>query len=325
MLTLKRKGCVWCGVAEMKVLVSVEALESLVARTSSCLLSGMVDAVLEWSFKYAEELAVDPGWNRDNLIYECSEGMKLNCRHVDMVRALGGGDAWWLALEDDTVEDILDMIGGDDEKLDDSDFSELQPEKSSMMPVEWGSLGYAQWYLNFLTYEQVLRWLFDQELDEMSKQEEQERMEAFRAARLDEEVDAEEKVEEQKAMKIASRNESRGAKEPNDVVELDDEKAWISVPNCRGRRKRSVYSCFCCGETGHFKRSCPKRLSSCSGCGTVGHTKDRCWKSRGSKCFCCGLTGHLKAACWRRNDPCMHCGIPGHVPGLCWRRAPTAT
>ena len=77
--------------------------------------------------------------------------------------------------------------------------------------------------------------------------------------------------------------------------------------------------CYCCGESGHFKRSCPLRTSVCPICGKIGHTESTCWQIV-RECFCCGEKGHLKASCPYRYQRCEACGKDGHTRATCWRK-----
>ena len=71
-------------------------------------------------------------------------------------------------------------------------------------------------------------------------------------------------------------------------------------------------ACFSCGEIGHFKVNCPKRLpSQCTS--KVGIQKGR------HRCEFCGRSGHVEKNCWDKsasqNVPvaqCMFCGQKGH-------------
>ena len=78
--------------------------------------------------------------------------------------------------------------------------------------------------------------------------------------------------------------------------------------------------CYCCGESGHFKRSCPHRNSVCPICGKTGHTESTCWQIA-KECFCCGQKGHIKASCPHRHENCEVCGKEGHTKATCWRKS----
>ena len=88
----------------------------------------------------------------------------------------------------------------------------------------------------------------------------------------------------------------------------------------RKRKAPARILCYCCGESGHFKRSCPLRTSVCPICGKTGHTESTCWQIV-RECFCCGEKGHLKASCPYRYQSCEACGKDGHTRATCWRKS----
>lgn len=82
-----------------------------------------------------------------------------------------------------------------------------------------------------------------------------------------------------------------------------------------------VVICFCCGERGHMRATCPER--TCTHCGAFdSHASHACPQYR--KCARCRLRGHDSVNCTNSStlppgiiDTCDICGETGHVEEEC--------
>lgn len=85
------------------------------------------------------------------------------------------------------------------------------------------------------------------------------------------------------------------------------------------RYKESGMLCFTCKALGHMMRDCPNAsVSGCLLCGQQGHTKATCSRR---VCAACGRMGHSGSGCWKTNGrsppPCKICNRGSHYPIEC--------
>ena len=103
--------------------------------------------------------------------------------------------------------------------------------------------------------------------------------------------------------------------------------------------KRTVPTCFICGEVGHYSPQCSQRVQpTCFACGLVGHYSTQCTSgslpntasnqtptqnnigadsAQAQICYSCGQPGHFSSQCTVNPLQCFECNAFGHLGRDC--------